>query len=55
MGREGTEIERASERRARRTDCFATRRDKTPTRQLAEVRHRTVNYTQINLVVLSYT
>ena len=44
-----------SERRARRTDCFATRRDKTHTRQLAEVRHRTVNYTQINLVVLSYT
>ena len=31
MGREGAEIERAIERRVRRTHCFATR-------QLAEVR-----------------
>jgi len=34
VGREGAEIERASERRV-------TRRDKTGTRQLAEVRHST--------------
>ena len=27
VGRQGAEIERASERRMRRTDCFATRRD----------------------------
>ena len=45
MGREGAEIEQASERRVRGTERFATRRDKTDTRQLAEVRHCTVNYT----------